>query len=149
MIEIQKANFNRDYKFIVDAQLAMAYETEKLRLNPEVLGHGVHAVFHDGHKGQYYIALHEGQPVGSLMITFEWSDWRNKVVWWIQSVYVKPEFRGQGIYKKMYEHIQAQALSHQAAGLRLYVDKTNIHASNVYAKLGMDGGHYNLFEKMF
>lgn len=149
MIEIQNALYKRDYKFIVDSQLAMALETEKLKLNPEVLSSGVRAVFDDAKKGQYYIALLDGKPVGSLMITFEWSDWRNKMVWWIQSVYVKPEFRGQGIYKKLYEHILTTATLNQIAGIRLYVDKTNTNASAVYTKLGMDGGHYNLFEKMF
>ena len=148
MIEIQKAYFDRDYKFIVEAQLAMAYETENLHLDKSILEKGVAAVFNDSNKGQYYIAVFNQKPVASLMITFEWSDWRNKMVWWIQSVYVLPEFRGQGIYKKMYQEIFKLAQTQQIAGLRLYVDKTNKNAAAVYTKLGMDGTHYHLFEKM-
>ena len=90
-----------------------------------------------------------GAVVGQLMITTEWSDWRNGAVWWIQSVYVWPEARGLGVFRALYEAVCTRAVSAGAAGVRLYVDTQNIRAQAVYTRLGMNGDHYRVFEAMF
>lgn len=132
---------------IVDFQLKMARETEDLALNIELVDPGVDAVLSDSHKGQYYVAEKDGKIVASLLTTYEWSDWRNGTVLWIQSVYVLPEYRGKGIYKEMYLFLQDKVRKDPAIlGLRLYVEKDNKNAQNVYSKLGMDGEHYQMYE---
>ncbi|MDZ7648277.1 MAG: GNAT family N-acetyltransferase [Cytophagales bacterium] len=107
------------------------------------------SVFEDVNKGAYYVAFDDDTVIGSLMTTYEWSDWRNGTVIWIQSVYVLPAYRGQGVYKKMYEHVQSLVTPESGyRGIRLYVDKTNLAAQKVYEKLGMNGEHYQVFEWM-
>jgi ribosomal protein S18 acetylase RimI-like enzyme len=130
-------------------QLHMALETENLKLEKNIVDRGIAQVFSDPSKGTYYVAEKKGQVIASLLTTYEWSDWRNGTVLWIQSVYVLPEFRGNGVYKNMYRHIQ-QLVEHdkQLKGIRLYVDQTNIGARQVYQKLGMTAEHYQLFEWM-
>ena len=86
---------------------------------------------------------------GQLLITFEWSDWRNRMVWWIQSVYVSPTARRRGVFRALYEHARREAQSQGVGGLRLYVDITNSRAQAVYSALGMKGDHYRVFEDMF
>ncbi len=138
-----------DKEIITDFQLKMARETENLALDKEKLAEGVLCVLRDPEKGKYFVAEADGEVVGSLLITFEWSDWRNKWVLWIQSVYVIPAYRRQNVFKTMYSHIKKWAEEDsEIAGLRLYVDKTNKAAIKVYRKLGMDGEHYRLFEWM-
>jgi len=138
-----------DAAVIVDFQLKMALETESLTLVPDVVEKGVGAVFADPAKGRYFVAEEENAVIASLMITFEWSDWRNGLVWWIQSVYVQPEFRMKGVYTKMYHYIKKQVeASSDIRGLRLYVDKRNIPAQKVYTRLGMNGSHYDTYEWM-
>lgn len=145
---IRKATID-DRFTIGEFQVAMALETENLRLNPEVVKNGVNAVFNNPSKGIYFVAEKAGNVVGSLMITFEWSDWRNGNVWWIQSVYIKPEFRRMGIYSKLYKHVKKIVVEDEnIRGLRLYADKTNQVAQNAYQKLGMDSNHYSMFEWM-
>ena len=134
---------------IVAFQLAMAKETEDLRLDREVCTAGVAAVFKDAARGRFFVGEKDGAVVGSAMITYEWSDWRNGVVWWIQSVYVVPEFRRQGVYAGLYAHIQRLAREgSDVRGIRLYVDRRNTAAQEVYARLGMNGEHYQVFEWM-
>lgn len=134
---------------IGEFQLAMATETEGIELDRETCTRGIGAVFADPHLGRYFVAVQDGVVVGSLMITYEWSDWRNGVVWWIQSVYVLTEARGTGVYRRMYEAIQRIVRETAAiCGVRLYVDTRNVSAQEVYARLGMDGGHYRVFEWM-
>jgi ribosomal protein S18 acetylase RimI-like enzyme len=148
MIEIRAAKAG-DIGLIIDFQLKMAYETEKIHLDPVMLKQGVKAVFEQSNKGRYFIAEMDGEPSASLMITYEWSDWRNRNIWWIQSVYVKPEARRKGVYAAMYAHIQV--LAHEdpsVGGIRLYVDKTNTTAQQTYSQLGMNGDHYQVFEWM-
>ncbi|MEO1334853.1 MAG: GNAT family N-acetyltransferase, partial [Myxococcota bacterium] len=99
--------------------------------------------------GHYYVGVVDGRVVAQTMITFEFSDWRNADVWWIQSVYVAPDHRKKGWYRRLYEHVQTEAKAAGAAGIRLYVDNRNAAAQAVYAKLGMDGEHYTMFEAMF
>ena len=138
-----------DKKTIAAFQVAMALETENIQLDLTTVLKGADAVFEDRAKGIYYIAEDKGEIIGSLMITFEWSDWRNGVVWWIQSVYIKPDSRRKGMFSKMYKHIQDIVTNDgHIKGLRLYVDNTNKRAQKVYAKLGMDGTHYSTFEWM-
>lgn len=138
-----------DSASIVEFQLAMAWETEKLKLDEPTVILGVKAVFADSSKGVYYVAEKDGEIIGSLLTTYEWSDWRNGTVLWIQSVFVKPDFRGKGIFSKMYKHIRDYVESTvELRGIRLYVDKTNLLAQSVYKNLGMTEEHYQMFEWM-
>jgi GNAT superfamily N-acetyltransferase len=136
-----------DANAIVDFQQAMAHETEEVTLDRDVVTRGVQAVFDDPSRGRYFVAEAEGRVVASLLITYEWSDWRNGVVWWIQSVYVVPEFRKRGVYAGLYEHVR-QTADASVKGIRLYVDRRNKPAQEVYRRLGMDGDHYLVFEWM-
>lgn len=138
-----------DAEAIIEFQLAMARETEELELDRPTLTRGVHALFADPALGRYYIAEAGGRAVASLMITYEWSDWRNGMVWWIQSVYVVPEFRRRGVYAGLYQHVKSMVDAEPAIrGIRLYVDNRNKPAQEVYARLGMEGEHYRVFEWM-
>ena len=147
MILIRKAN-PLDAASIIDFQLKMAWETEKMKLNRETVTRGVNAVFDDRSKGEYFVAETDGQIIASLLITYEWSDWRNCNVWWFQSVYVVPEFRRQGVFRKMYNHIKQLAEEQDIAGLRLYVETKNSGAQKTYEALGMSSEHYSFFEWM-
>ncbi|HEX8255271.1 MAG TPA: GNAT family N-acetyltransferase [Thermoanaerobaculia bacterium] len=138
-----------DAAAIVEFQLAMARETEELDLDRAVLSRGVAAVFADRSLGRYFVADEEGDVVASLMITYEWSDWRAGTVWWIQSVYVVPSFRRRGVYAGLYDHVKTLVADDSAIrGIRLYVDERNKPAQEVYARLGMNGEHYRVFEWM-
>jgi len=138
-----------DAPSIVDFQMRMARETERLELDRSTVEHGVHSVFEQPHRGTYHVCEVDGRVVGSLMIITEWSDWRNGEVWWIHSVFIEPEFRGRGLFAGMYEYIkQAVQAEPKLRGLRLYVDRSNTSAQAVYQKLGMNGEHYRLFEWM-
>lgn len=138
-----------DAPAIVDFQVAMALETEEVTLEREVTTRGVEAVFADPSLGRYFVAEADGRVVASLMITYEWSDWRNGVVWWIQSVYVVPQLRGQRVYAGLYAHVKAMVDATPAIrGIRLYVDDRNQSAQQVYTRLGMNGEHYKVFEWM-
>lgn len=134
---------------IVEFQRAMARETEDVDLDQAICTRGVRAVFDDPSRGRYFVADIAGRVVASLLITYEWSDWRNGVVWWIQSVYVRPDARKQGIYAGLYQHVQGIAGSDPAVkGIRLYVDRRNAPAQEVYRRMGMNGEHYLVFEWM-
>lgn len=138
-----------DAETIVEFQIAMAMETEDLELDREICTKGVAAVFADCTLGRYLVGEANGRVAVSTLITYEWSDWRNGVVWWIQSVYVAPELRGQGAFKGLYRHVQAMAdADANVRGIRLYVDKRNTLAQQVYTRLGMNGEHYQVFEWM-
>jgi GNAT superfamily N-acetyltransferase len=138
-----------DVEVLVDFQLAMAAETEALQLDRKVCLRGVAAVLQDSGLGRYFVAERDGEVVGSALITYEWSDWRNGQVWWIQSVYVLPAARKQGAYAGLYAHIQNLAKERpDVRGIRLYVDRRNTRAQEVYARLGMNGDHYQVFEWM-
>lgn len=138
-----------DAPAIAEFQVAMARETEDVALDRAILGRGVAAVFDDPSHGRYYVAESNGEVIGSLLITYEWSDWRNGMVWWIQSVYVLPAFRGRGVYAGLYAHIRAIVEPDPSIrGIRLYVDNRNASAQQVYTRLGMEGEHYRVFEWM-
>jgi GNAT superfamily N-acetyltransferase len=147
MILIRKAKLS-DASSIIDFQLRMARETENIELIPEIVTKGVDAVFHDQSKGQYFVAESGGKVVASLLITYEWSDWRNCNVWWFQSVFVMPEFRRKGIFRKMYNYIKTLAEEQDIAGLRLYVETSNSRAQKTYEALGMNSEHYAFYEWM-
>jgi ribosomal protein S18 acetylase RimI-like enzyme len=138
-----------DVPAIVEFQIAMARESEDLPLDRQVVSQGVAAVLENATRGRYYVAESDQRVIGCLLITYEWSDWRNGSVWWIQSVYVLPEFRRQGIYAGLYAHVKelANADPH-VRGIRLYVDRRNERAQIVYSRLGMNGEHYQVFEWM-
>jgi ribosomal protein S18 acetylase RimI-like enzyme len=138
-----------DAETIAGLQVLMARETEGLELDRETVGRGVRAVLGDPAQGEYWIAEDEGRVVGCLMVTPEWSDWRDGTVLWVQSLYVLPEARGQGVYRRLYEHLQRRVeATPRLIGIRLYVDKRNVTAQRVYERLGMNREHYALFEWM-
>ena len=146
LIRLAKKDDSSD---LVEFNQAMAFETEGKRLDGGLLQKGVEAVFDDGKKGFYIVAESENTIIGGLMITFEWSDWRNKWFWWIQSVYILPDFRGQGIYRKLAEFVREKARRNgDVCGIRLYVEKENTRAQNVYEKLGMERSHYLMYEEI-
>ena len=133
---------------IVKFNQAMAMETEEKHLPTEILNAGVRRVFNDSGLGFYVVALSDETVVGSLMVTKEWSDWRDGLFWWIQSVYVLAEFRGRGVYRAMYQFIKEQAQHNPSVcGFRLYVEKNNRIAKRAYQALGMNETHYLLYEQ--
>lgn len=136
-----------DAATIVGFQLRMARETEDLGLDPDTVTRGVEAVLADPGKGAYWIAESAGRIMGCLLTTFEWSDWRNGTILWIQSVYVLPESRGRGVYRALYEHLKGRVEADPGLkGLRLYVDRRNTAAQRVYERLGMTSEHYLTYE---
>ena len=135
-----------DIESIVQFQLDMAMESEGCILDKEKVTNGVTAAMLDDSKGIYWVAKIEGKAIGSLMLTREWSDWNNKWYWWVQSVYVVPEYRRQGVYKAMYMKVKEEAKERGISQIRLYVDKTNSSAQRVYQCLGMQESHYMMFE---
>jgi ribosomal protein S18 acetylase RimI-like enzyme len=138
-----------DIDTIAEFQVLMAQETESMKLDPSVVNKGVTAVMDDPSKGKYWLAEIDGKVAGCLLTLPEWSDWRNGTVLWIHSVYVRPEFRNAGVYSSLYQYLKSMVdSSADLRGLRLYVDKTNIRAQQVYEKLGMSGEHYHLYEWM-
>ncbi|MGI8788668.1 MAG: GNAT family N-acetyltransferase [Pyrinomonadaceae bacterium] len=144
---IRAAN-NEDAASLVEFNQAMALETEGKRLAAETLRGGVEAVFRDDKKGFYVVAESENEIVGSLMITYEWSDWRNAWFWWIQSVYILPEERGKKIYSGLYEFVKNRAHERgDVCGFRLYVERENERAQRVYERAGMEASHYLMYEE--
>ena len=136
-----------DIDAIVRFQADMAMESEGTTLDREKLAKGVTAAINDESKGIYLVARAEGKAIGSLMLTREWSDWNNQWYWWIQSVYVMPEYRKKGVYKAMYATLKQMARENGVAQIRLYADKTNLPAQQVYRRLGMEQSHYLMFEE--
>lgn len=147
MITIRKAK-PEDAAEIIDFQLMMAWETEKITLARQTITDGVKAVFSNPALGQYWVAAEENIPVASLLITNEWSDWRNTNIWWFQSVFVLPAYRERGIFRSMYSHIKDEADKQGIAGLRLYVERNNSRAQKTYESIGMVSDHYTMYEWM-
>lgn len=149
MITIREAT-REDITALVNFQQKMAMETEQLKLDGRIVIQGIQAMFDDPSKGKYYVAHADGKAIGCLMTTYEWSDWRCGDILWLQSVYIDAAYRGQGVFKKMYEHIQSMVLQPGSGyrGIRLYVEKNNHAAQQVYEKLGMNGDHYQVYEWM-
>ena len=145
-ISIRKAG-SADVETMVEFNVAMARETEDKGLDREIVTNGGRAVIEDPTRGVYLLAEFEGRLVGQLMVTYEWSDWRNGNFWWIQSVYVLPDFRGKKIFSILYRDVEATAKSEGGvAGLRLYVEKDNRVARKVYVNMGMRESDYRMYE---
>ncbi|MDA7881196.1 GNAT family N-acetyltransferase [Akkermansiaceae bacterium] len=139
-----------DIAILVDFNIRMAWETEERNLELETLTSGVRAILEDAARGFYLVAEMAGKVVGSLMVTTEWSDWRNGDFWWVQSVYVQPESRNQGVFKALYEETRNRAVSTTGVcGCRLYVEKDNAGAQAVYLRLGLKETDYRLYEDSF
>ncbi len=136
---------------IVSNNAAMALETEGKRLDEERLTRGVRLLLEDRAKGFYLVAETDGaEVIGQLMVTFEWSDWRAGTFWWVQSVYVVPTHRRQGIYRALYERVLEMAREDGGVcGVRLYVERENVRAMETYRALGMARAHYEMFEVDF
>lgn len=143
---------SRDLESIVTFNAALAWETEGRRLEQPLLHAGVQAVLADATNGLYVVMEHlpSRQIIGQLLITFEWSDWRNAVFWWLQSVYVHKEWRRRGVFKKLYGYVLQKAERQgNVAGLRLYVEQDNAAAQTVYDRAGLAAAPYRMFEKDF
>lgn len=139
-----------DLPFIVAANAALASETEGQALDLALLQAGVQAALEDPRLGRYYLAERDGQVLGQLMTTFEWSDWRNGLFLWIQSVYVLPEHRGGGVFKALFDHLAGVARADpRVCGIRLYVDRGNEKAKSVYGRLGMHRSNYGVMETVY
>ncbi len=147
-ITLRKASYH-DIDFIAHCQLAMALETENLSLNYETVQQGALHVIQNSSIGHYLIPMIENKPAGCMLVLFEWSDWRNAEVLWIHSLYILPYRRSKGVFKTMFEHLKDKVLLEEGfRGIRLFVDKSNTKAREVYQQLGMNGHHYELFEWM-
>ena len=149
-MKLEKAVGLNHIRLIAESQMAMALESEGLRLDKNSLSQGIQEVLNNPLRGSYYLCFNkENEFLGMLMTQIEWSDWRNQEVLWIHSVYIKPEYRRQGVYSFMYNSLKAEAsLVKKIAGIRLYVDKTNLKAQKTYEALGMTNEHYDLYECM-
>ena len=136
-----------DAEVIVAFNVALAAESEGRRLDRHVVARGVRRVVADPALGVYYVAEREGSVFGQLLITYEFSDWRDGTFWWIQSVYVEPASRRHGVYRALHEHVAQQARhAGNVCGLRLYVDRRNARARAVYQRLGLTPTEYELYE---
>jgi ribosomal protein S18 acetylase RimI-like enzyme len=145
-IKIRKAEL-ADAALIADFNIKLAAESEGLRLDPACVAQGVRALLLDPAKGVYFLAEIDGAVVGQLMVTYEWSDWRNANIWWIQSVYVREEARGKGVFRWLFNHLQSAAGEQKGVcSLRLYVHSENAAARRTYEKLGMKRMSYEVYE---
>ncbi|HPE57444.1 MAG TPA: GNAT family N-acetyltransferase [Bacteroidales bacterium] len=145
MITIRESVFN-DTSVIADFQQKMAFETEDIYLDNNKVRAGVNAVMEDKSKG-FYIVAEEGEIVASMLLTPEWSDWRNGYFLWIQSLYVIPDYRKKGVFRMMYDFVKNKVNSSEAyVGIKLYVDQHNEVAQKAYEKVGMESSHYRMFE---
>lgn len=138
-----------DATTIVEFNRAMARETEDRELALETITPGVARILTDAALGFYLVAEAEGAVIGCLMVTYEWSDWRNGLFWWVQSVYVDPAWRGRGVYRTMYGEAKARARAMGGVcGFRLYVEENNVAAQETYKRQGMERTHYLMFEEL-
>ena len=137
-----------DAAVLIEFNAAMALETEGKELLPEVIGAGVKGLLNNPAAG-FYVVAEDRALMAALMITKEWSDWRNGSFWWIQSVYVRPEWRRKGVYRALYRHVQELAAKDpKVCGFRLYVERENSRAQETYRALGMKQTHYLVFEEL-
>ncbi len=148
-IQIRRA-IPSDFAFIVESNITMAHETEDLSLDGAKVRAGVGAVLADSSLGFYLVAEIDGNPAGQLMVTYEWSDWRNALWWWIQSVFVRPQYRRSGVYRALHSHVaEAAQAAGGVCGLRLYVEQENTVAQQVYQSLDMYPTRYHMYEVEF
>lgn len=144
-----RAAHTGDIETLAGFNAAMALETENKHLDIALVEQGVSNLIAHPERGFYRLACVDDEVAGSLMITYEWSDWRNANLWWFQSVYVKPEYRRRGLFSALYRQVENEARAAGACGLRLYAENANHQAHQTYEALGMQGGHYGVFEAMF
>jgi GNAT superfamily N-acetyltransferase len=145
-IKIRKAELS-DAAVVTDFNVRLAAESEGLQLDPACVAAGVDAVLRDATKGIYFVAEAEGAVVGQLMITYEWSDWRNGTIWWLQSVFVREDFRRRQVFRKLFHHLERLAREQKdVCGLRLYMHGDNQRARQTYERLGMKATCYEVFE---
>eukprot|EP00127_Corallochytrium_limacisporum_P006760 Clim_evm30s235 gene=Clim_evmTU30s235 len=138
-----------DHETVVQGVLTMARDSEGIELPVDTVNRGVKAVFNDPGKGFYILAedTADGNTfAGCLQVTYEWSDWTARQYWWIQSVHVEEKYRRRGVFRKMFEYVVAEAKNADAASVRLYVEKENERARQVYEKVGIAQSHYNMHE---
>ncbi len=147
-IHVRRAGI-RDAEVVAAFNVAIALETENHVLDPAVVGRGVRTALTDASKCVYFVAEADGRVVGQTMATFEWSDWRNGDVWWLQSVYVDPASRGRGVFRALHGEVERAARAAGAVGLRLYVWNENARAQATYARLGWADANYKVMERMF
>ena len=140
---------SQDAAELTEFNINMAHETEGVELIPEIIGAGVEAMIDNPEWGFYLVVELDNGIQASLMVTTEWSDWRNGMFWWIQSVYVRPAYRRQGLYRVLYETVKEMAEQESSVcGFRLYVERENTAAQQTYAALGMDETEYKIFEEL-
>lgn len=145
-----RAATRADVSTLAGYNAAMAWETERKRLDPGILARGIAAVFDDPRRGFYLVADRGGGPAGALLVTYEWSDWRCGDWWWIQSVYVPEIHRRAGVFRALYAAVESRARATAGVvGLRLYVERENERAQRTYASLGMSQAHYEMYERSF
>lgn len=145
-----RAATRADIVLLVDYNAAMAWETEQKRLDRDVLARGIGAVFDDPRRGFYLVAELNSAPVGALLVTYEWSDWRCGDWWWIQSVYVAEPHRRAGVFRQLYGAVETRARATAGViGLRLYVEWENQRAQQTYTSLGMTRAHYHMYQRSF
>lgn len=137
-----------DLPELVAWNAAMAWETEQRQLDRETLQRGIAGVFEQPQRGFYLIAERDGVAVGGLLVTYEWSDWRDGDFWWIQSVYVHPDARRGGVFSALYAAVAQRANAAGAVGMRLYVETENSRAQATYEGLGMQRCHYAMYEAL-
>ena len=148
-IQIREA-LESDAGQIAEFNSRLAAETEGMQLLPGVVVPGVEAMLADPSKGRYWVAESGGRIVGQIMVTYEWSDWRNGMIWWIQSVYVHGEYRRSGVFSALYRHVETLARKDPGVcGIRLYVERENSRARQTYASLGMARTDYRIMQLMF
>jgi GNAT superfamily N-acetyltransferase len=136
-----------DETFLAAGNVAMALESEHKQLDPATVSRGVQAVLDDHARGRYFVAERDGRPVGQLMVTYEWSDWRNGNFWWIQSVYVLPEARRLGVFRSLFVHLeQLSKADATVCGIRLYVERENERAQATYRHCGLEDAGYVVME---
>ena len=138
-----------DAEIIASYNSQMALETEGRPLDGGIIGPGVANLLNDPDKGRYWVATANDELIGQIMVTYEWSDWRNATLWWIQSVYVRPEHRRSGVFSALYHHVRSLARDNNACGLRLYVEHNNQRAQKTYETLGMVSPNYQVMEDIF
>lgn len=139
-----------DVDTIAEFNTRLAHETEGSMLDPGIVKAGVLGVLENTTRGRYWIAEADGRIVGQIQTTFEWSDWRNGMLWWIQSVYVHPDFRRRGVYSTLYRHVEGLASRQpDVCGIRLYVERDNESAQQTYSALGMSMTDYLVMERLF
>jgi ribosomal protein S18 acetylase RimI-like enzyme len=148
LIQVRPATED-DVDIVIHFNLRLAHETEDIQLDPDVVSAGVQAALADPSKGRYFLAIIGDQVVGQLMHTWEWSDWRNGYLWWLQSVYVDSKHRQKGVFRTLWNHLVEMASEDgNVAGLRLYVEHDNDKAQSVYRQLGLTGTGYQVMERV-